>query len=356
MDIENINYSDEFVLVVDDEEFVREPIVAMLERLDFNADARGTGQEALEKLAEKHYTFLLTDIRMPGSIDGLELIRQTKEKYPDVCVIAMTGHSKEFNYVEVVNAGATDFVNKPFGIEELEAKIKRAIIERNNRQELNRLSITDSLTGLYNQRHFYERLKDERQELEHDPAWSQGNILLGRALMDLGRMTEAASVLEQNIKTSPDSVETRFLLGRAYLQLKQYEKAQGNFEAVIERDPATPYPYYGLARIYAHLGQKEKARQYSEQFRRLKAADDSRSVEALRQRELDLDFVRQTAAWTHVCAGQVHHTRGDPAKRAEHWRRAIQLDAICREALLSVCREAGLDPAQLLAGQGNPED
>jgi len=149
------------ILVVDDEEFVREPIVAMLERLGFKAEAERSGEEALERLAEKEYTFLLTDIRMLGDVDGLELIRQAKSKYPNVCAIAMTGHSKEFNYVEVVNAGATDFVNKPFGIEELEAKIKRAIIERNTRQELNRLSITDSLTGLYNQRHFYVRLKEE---------------------------------------------------------------------------------------------------------------------------------------------------------------------------------------------------
>ncbi|MBW1779610.1 MAG: diguanylate cyclase [Deltaproteobacteria bacterium] len=161
METENIFYGNESVLVVDDEEFVREPIVAMLERLGFNADAQDTGQKALENLGKKRYTFLLTDIRMPGAVDGLELIRRTKELYPDLCAIAMTGHSKEFNYVEVVNAGATDFVNKPFGIEELEAKIKRAIIERNTRQELNRLSITDALTGLYNQRHFYGRLKEE---------------------------------------------------------------------------------------------------------------------------------------------------------------------------------------------------
>jgi two-component system cell cycle response regulator len=161
METDNIRYSDEAVLVVDDEEFVREPIVAMLERLGFKADAERSGEEALERLAGKEYTFLLTDIRMPGNVDGLELIRQTKSNYPNVCAIAMTGHSKEFNYVEVVNAGATDFVNKPFGIEELEAKIKRAIIERNTRHELNRLSITDSLTGLYNQRHFYLRLKEE---------------------------------------------------------------------------------------------------------------------------------------------------------------------------------------------------
>jgi two-component system, cell cycle response regulator len=161
METDNIRYSDESVLVVDDEEFVREPIVAMLERLGFKAESEGSGVDALERLTEKGYTFLLTDIRMPGSVDGLELIRQAKSKYPNICAIAMTGHSKEFNYVEVVNAGATDFVNKPFGIEELEAKIKRAIIERNTRQELKRLSITDSLTGLYNQRYFYVRLKEE---------------------------------------------------------------------------------------------------------------------------------------------------------------------------------------------------
>ncbi len=160
MEIENINYSDEFVLVVDDEESVREPIVAMLEHLGFKADSAVSSEEALEMLTQKPYTFLLTDIRMPG-IDGLELIKRIKRSHPETCVIAMTGYSREFNYVEVINTGATDFVNKPFVIEELEAKIKRAIIERNIRQELQRLSITDSLTGLYNQRHFYARLNDE---------------------------------------------------------------------------------------------------------------------------------------------------------------------------------------------------
>ncbi len=160
MEIEDINYGDEFVLVVDDEESVREPIVAMLEHLGFKTDSAVSSEKALEMLTQKPYTFLLTDIRMPG-IDGLELIKRTKRSHPEICVIAMTGYSREFNYVEVINTGATDFVNKPFVIEELEAKIKRAIIERNIRQELQRLSITDSLTGLYTQRHFYARLKEE---------------------------------------------------------------------------------------------------------------------------------------------------------------------------------------------------
>ena len=162
MSIKNndISYENEHVLVVDDEDIVREPITAMLQHLGFKVDSAGSGNEALEKFKENSYTFLMTDIRMPG-IDGLELIRTVKREYPSVCAIAMTGYSMEYKYVETINAGATDFVNKPFGIEEIEAKFKRGIIERNIRQELNRLSITDSLTGLYNQRHFYDRLNEE---------------------------------------------------------------------------------------------------------------------------------------------------------------------------------------------------
>ncbi len=160
MEIEDINYGDEFVLVADDEESVREPVVAMLEQLGFKVDSAANSEEVLEMLTKKPYTFLLTDIRMPG-IDGLELIKRSKKSHPEICAIAMTAYSREYNYVEVINTGATDFVNKPFVIEELEAKIKRAIIERNIRQELQRLSITDSLTDLYNQRHFHARLNEE---------------------------------------------------------------------------------------------------------------------------------------------------------------------------------------------------
>lgn len=160
MDIEHINYRSEFMLVVDDQESVRLPIVEMLRHLGFRTDSLGSATEALKRLEEKPYTFLLTDIKMPG-MDGFDLIKRVKTDYPTICIIAMTGYTKEYKYVDVVNAGATDFIIKPFRIEELEAKVKRGIIERNIKQELNRLSITDSLTGLYNQGQFFARLREE---------------------------------------------------------------------------------------------------------------------------------------------------------------------------------------------------
>ena len=178
MNNNDISYENEHVLVVDDEDIVREPISAMLEHLGFMVDTAAGGREALEKFRNTSYSFLLTDIRMPG-IDGLELISIIKEKFPDICAIAMTGYTREYKYVETINAGATDFINKPFGIEEIEAKVKRGIIERNIRQELNRLSITDALTGLYNQRHFYDRLNEETARAERQ------NHQLALILLDL---------------------------------------------------------------------------------------------------------------------------------------------------------------------------
>jgi len=161
MDVENINYSNEMVLVVDDEDEYGNILEGLLSQLGLKTKHLTSGSDALEELQKENaYTFLITDIVMP-EMDGLELTRKTKSEFPDICVIVMTGFSDEYKYVSVINAGATDFINKPFRIEELDAKIRRGIIERNTRQELKRLTITDSLTGLYNQRHFYSRLNDE---------------------------------------------------------------------------------------------------------------------------------------------------------------------------------------------------
>ena len=214
MEIQPIDYDNEIILVVDDEDAVRGPIVQMLNRLGFKTGAQGNARGALRELGERPYTFLLTDIRMP-EVDGLELIKQSKKDYPDVCTIAMTGYSKEYKYIDVVNAGATDFINKPFGIEELEAKIRRAINERNIKKELSKLSVTDSLTGLYNQRHFYARMKEEITRAQ------RGKHQLALILFDLDKfkqyndthghiagdelLRKVGSIIEARIRENVDS-------------------------------------------------------------------------------------------------------------------------------------------------------
>jgi two-component system, cell cycle response regulator len=155
----DIDYSKELILIVDDDPFLRETLGKLLEIVGIPSHSASNGDDAMKMLDNNTYTMMLTDMKMPG-IDGMDLIKMVCKSH-NVSIIAMTGFSEGYTYVDVINAGASDFIKKPFGIEELEAKIRRIINERNLRKELNRLSITDSLSELYNQRHFYFRLNEE---------------------------------------------------------------------------------------------------------------------------------------------------------------------------------------------------
>ena len=153
------DYKKENLLIVDDEMVVGRGLRDLLLNLGFNADFIGNGKHALEQLRDEKYTFLITDIGMP-ELDGIELIKTVRRQAPHINIIAMTD-DKDCPFMDVIDAGADDFISKPFEIGEMEAKIKRILIERKTRDELARLSITDNLTGLFNQRHFYNRLKEE---------------------------------------------------------------------------------------------------------------------------------------------------------------------------------------------------
>jgi diguanylate cyclase (GGDEF)-like protein len=179
----NPDYENEHVLIVDDNPDLRESLEALLTALGFEADTASNGHEAVDRLKETEYSFLLTDMKMP-EMDGLQLIKHVNHEYPDISIIAMTGYSEGYRYVDVINAGASDFLKKPFDIEEFEAKARRVIQERDLRAELSRLSVTDSLTGLYNQRYFYQRLHDEVTR-----AHRQGHPL-SLILLDLNRFKD----------------------------------------------------------------------------------------------------------------------------------------------------------------------
>jgi two-component system cell cycle response regulator len=154
------NYKNETILVVDDEVEIGNVVKSLLARIGLKVDFTQNGSSALKMLRNGHYTFLITDINMPD-LNGIQLIRMAARENPGISIIAMTGYDKDYTYMDVISAGANDFIVKPFKIDEIEAKITRVLIERNVREELARLSITDNLTGLYNQRHFFYKLREE---------------------------------------------------------------------------------------------------------------------------------------------------------------------------------------------------
>ncbi|WP_309474780.1 GGDEF domain-containing response regulator [Dissulfurirhabdus thermomarina] len=150
------------ILVVDDDVTIVRLLGEFLSGLGYSHATAADGREALERHEEAPATIIVTDLVMPR-MDGMELIREVRARGDDTDIIVMTGYGRDFRYTDVIRAGASDFINKPFNLDELEAKLDRIIRERNLRAQLRRLSIHDALTDLYNRRHFETRLEEEAQ-------------------------------------------------------------------------------------------------------------------------------------------------------------------------------------------------
>jgi len=114
------------ILVVDDEKEYRLIIEKILGELSYSCEGAGDAFEALEKLTQKRFELVLSDIMMTRK-SGLELMREARAHWPSLDFIIMTGHT-EYLYTDIIESGAADFISKPFEAGELKAKIRR--IER----------------------------------------------------------------------------------------------------------------------------------------------------------------------------------------------------------------------------------
>ena len=148
------------VLSVDDDRELRELLQELISQMGHTSETAVDGVDALEKMEEKHFDIVITDINMPR-LNGVGLIKRIASDFSDTDVIAITGFQTEYNYTEIIALGASDFISKPIHINEFEAKINRIVRERGMRTELRRLSTCDTLTGLFNRRYLDENLQQE---------------------------------------------------------------------------------------------------------------------------------------------------------------------------------------------------
>ncbi len=148
------------ILVVDDEPQACEIISDAMISQGHKVDTAHDGVDAVEKLQRCEYSIVVTDMDMPR-MDGMQLIEYIVENYAEIDIIAITGHIMRYTYTEVVEAGASDFITKPFSLNELEAKLNRLIRERILREQLSKLAVRDPLTALKNRRSFEENARKE---------------------------------------------------------------------------------------------------------------------------------------------------------------------------------------------------
>ena len=113
------------ILVVDDEPQIRRALRVGLAAYSFEIDTVGTGEEALVSVAEGSCDLVLLDLGLPD-IDGIEVIRRIRA-FSAVPIIVLSVRESQSDKVGALDAGADDFVTKPFGMEEVMARIRAAL-------------------------------------------------------------------------------------------------------------------------------------------------------------------------------------------------------------------------------------
>ncbi|MDR1520179.1 MAG: sigma-54 dependent transcriptional regulator [Planctomycetota bacterium] len=117
------------VIIVDDDEFMRDSLLEALVRPDLQVTGFGDAAAALDAAADGSASLLLTDMRMPG-MDGMRLLEEAKRLDPKLPVIMMTAFATVETAVRAMKRGAFDYIMKPFKAEEIEVAVNRALEHR----------------------------------------------------------------------------------------------------------------------------------------------------------------------------------------------------------------------------------
>ncbi|NJD91251.1 MAG: response regulator [Geobacter sp.] len=108
------------ILLVDDEENARLALSRLLSREGYIVDAVSNGFEALDHLREHDVNLIVTDINMP-EMDGITFLREVNRSFPGSNIIMITAYGGVESYIEAINLGAFEYINKPVKIEELKS-------------------------------------------------------------------------------------------------------------------------------------------------------------------------------------------------------------------------------------------
>jgi two-component system, response regulator, stage 0 sporulation protein F len=114
------------ILVVDDEENAREALSKILAHDGYEVSSAANGVEALNFLRSKSVELIITDINMP-EMNGISFLRELNRKHPDSNVIMLTAYGEVESYLEAMNLGAFEYINKPIKYDELKKVINKIL-------------------------------------------------------------------------------------------------------------------------------------------------------------------------------------------------------------------------------------
>ena len=122
------------VLVVDDEQGMREFLTMLLEKQGHRVITAAEGEQALQLVAEQTPDLVISDLRMPN-VDGIGLLAGIRKQYPELPVILVTAYASSDSTIQAMRLGADDYITKPFRIEEIRLVVEKALARRRTRQQ-----------------------------------------------------------------------------------------------------------------------------------------------------------------------------------------------------------------------------
>jgi two-component system, OmpR family, KDP operon response regulator KdpE len=206
------------ILVVDDEPQILRALGTNLKARGYDVDLAATGEKALELAARKHPDLVVLDLGLPG-IDGLEVIRVLRG-WTEVPIVVLSVREAETEKVAALDAGADDYVTKPFGMDELLARL-RAALRRATPAEEQALVVTPAFSVDL----AAKRVSREEQEVRLTPTeWQIVEVLVRNP----GKLVSQRQLL-QEVWGDKYERETNYL--RVYL---------ARIRRKLEPDPAHP--------------------------------------------------------------------------------------------------------------------
>ena len=130
------------LLIVDDDDTVRWSLRKALSSKEVVLEEAKSGEEALELLATEPFDMVLTDIRM-GKVGGIDLLAQTKDRWPDTTVILLTGYASVESTIQALRSGAHDYLLKPVSLHEVRESVRQGLAK--HREVLRRRDVLSTL-------------------------------------------------------------------------------------------------------------------------------------------------------------------------------------------------------------------